>query len=96
MACEYTDIVIREVLPGFVLRPLLSAAIAKRLEKTVSKVLPGYVLRPLLSEDNYSFESTDQWRVAGVCTPAFVERRSIRHWVYGCCMCCRGMYSGLC
>ena len=41
----------------------------------MKRVLPGYVLRPLLSEDNYLFESTDQSRVAGVCTPAFVECR---------------------
>ena len=67
----------RPVSPGFRLRPSLSAA-RRRVRPRGLRVSPGFRLRPSLSDTTFGAIRCSFARVAGVQTPAFVERRSGR------------------
>ena len=77
VACNLLNLPYLHVLPGFRLRPSLSAG--ERLEEHTldAVVLPGFRLRPSLSVayDNWLYAKFAG--VAGVSTPAFVERTTL-------------------
>ena len=61
------------VLPGFRLRPSLSEDLPSRTRPSM-QVLPGFRLRPSLSASTAFERASSDQSVAGVSTPAFVER----------------------
>ena len=66
----------RRVSPEFVLRPLLSVSIRDPVGLSMRHVSPEFVLRPLLSGPGGLPARCAQGGVAGVCAPAFVERKA--------------------
>ena len=82
------------VSPEFRLRPSLSAAARLRLLRQ-RLVSPEFRLRPSLSGGTVGAEDRQEDRVAGVQTPAFVERSQRRTSVPGRSSCRRSSDSGL-
>ena len=85
------------VSPGFILRPSLSVRKRRRGATAVPRVSPGFILRPSLSDYLAGgMGNTVGACVAGVYTPAFVERSATLATCTGAgCACRRGLYSGL-